>query len=191
MLLKAAALTSLIATCAPGVAEKDLLAIAQVESGYDTLAIHDNTTGRTLRPDSQAEAASSARQLLNAEHSVDLGLMQINAKNMTWLGLTIDTAFDPCESIRAAAKHLTQISVYNTGSPTRGFSNGYVGKVLQARATIVEPAGRPPAAPAPQPAPHVWHDDRDRQPEDPAPRGRHEWHEASQSIKQIEAVNEH
>jgi type IV secretion system protein VirB1 len=157
MLLQAAALTSLIATCAPGVAEKDLLAIAKVESGYDTLAIHDNTTARILRPESQAEAASAARQLLDAGHSVDLGLMQINAKNMTWLGLTIDTAFDPCESIRAAAKHLTQISVYNTGSPTRGFGNGYVGKVLQARATIFAHQEAPQAPRSPDPTPPPTH----------------------------------
>jgi type IV secretion system protein VirB1 len=168
--------------------------MAHNESGGDTLAIHDNRSGRTYRPQDATEAISIARILLaKPDASTDLGLMQINSRNLSWLGLTIETAFDGCASVRAASTHLTHVSEYNSGSPTRGFQNGYVARFIASRQNTLTdspPAPVVPTAPT-QPAPHVWHDDRDRQPEDPAPRGRHEWHEASQSIKQIEAVNEH
>ena len=81
-------------------------------------------------------------------YSVDLGLGQINSRNMRWLGLTWDTVFDPCTNIAAAGRVLAgnyqtvrpaydpqtalrvALSMYNTGSQVRGFRNGYVGKVL-------------------------------------------------------------
>lgn len=81
-------------------------------------------------------------------YSVDLGLGQINSRNMRWLGLTWDTVFDPCTNIAALGAVLTSnyrsaksgrdpqtalrvaLSMYNTGSQTRGFRNGYVAKVV-------------------------------------------------------------
>jgi type IV secretion system protein VirB1 len=58
--------------------------------------------------------------------------MQISSRNFQWLGLTVETAFNACDSLRAAAQHLTSASAYNTGSPTRGFANGYVQKIVSA-----------------------------------------------------------
>ena len=67
---------------------------------------------------------------------------------MSWLGLAWDTVFDPCTNIAALGRVLTQnynsvkagrdpqnalriaISMYNTGSQSRGFRNGYVAKVV-------------------------------------------------------------
>ena len=71
--------------------------------------------------------------------------MQINRGNFAWLGLTVDAAFDPCRSIAAGAAVLTQISRYNTGSPTAGFRNGYVARVLAADQKVKGEAETAPA----------------------------------------------
>lgn len=91
---------------------------------------------------------------------------------MRWLGLTWETVFDPCTNIAALARVLTTnynavsagrdpqtalrvaLSMYNTGSQTRGFRNGYVAKVL-GNAGITQSAAPSPSqllatsAPAP------------------------------------------
>jgi hypothetical protein len=97
-----------------------LAGIATAESHVDPSAVHINEDG-----------------------SRDVGLMQINERNFGWLGLTPQTALDPCQSIRAAAQLLQSYSRYNTGSPVAGFSNGYVQRVTaavaQARTRAVTP----------------------------------------------------
>lgn len=121
------------ASCAPNVAGKDLAAIAQIESSLNPLAIHDNTSRKSYAPPDKTVAIEFAQQLLRAGHSIDVGLMQVNSANFGWLGLTLADAFDGCSSLRAGAQVLTAFSRYNTGSSTRGFSNGYVARVLAAK----------------------------------------------------------
>ena len=130
MIIPLAVFAQLAVTCAPGVAPDTLAAIARTESSFDPLVIGDNTTRQSHRPQDQAEAIRTATTLLAAGHSLDLGIMQINNSNLNWVGLTVETAFDPCENIRAGATVLTAFSRYNTGSPTRGFRNGYVQRVV-------------------------------------------------------------
>jgi len=130
MILPLAIFAQLATTCAPDVAPETLAALARTESGFDPFVIGDNTTRKAYHPPDQAEAIRTATSLLDAGHSIDLGIMQINSKNLNWLGLTVQTAFDPCENVRAGATVLISFSGYNTGSPTRGFKNGYVQKVV-------------------------------------------------------------
>ncbi len=135
------------------VAPKMLAAQASVESGLDPLAIHDNTTGKTFRPETQAEALEIATRLERAGSDFDAGLMQINHRNFTWLHLTIAGAFDPRRSIEAGAAVLVSMSRYNTGS-LRGFTNGYVQKVLDAGHKLGEQTLAPPTpSPIPPPPP--------------------------------------
>lgn len=141
--------------CAPSVAPSTLAAIAKVESDFNPLAAYDNTTGESLHWNDQAQASQSVKKRLEARHSVDVGLVQINSKNFSMLGLTPDKAFQPCTSLSAAAHLLEEryaggkttaaeqlalrraISAYNTGHLTRGFTNGYVRKVeLTARQMV-------------------------------------------------------
>lgn len=143
--------------CAPQVAPETLAAVARTESGFDPLAIHDNTTALDHHPTTREAAIALATELaVIAHHSVDLGLMQINSANLPGLDLTIGNAFDTCKNLAAAnrvlvagynasrsdnqqqALHRT-LSRYNTGDPARGIANGYVAKV-QASAAIVVPA---------------------------------------------------
>lgn len=141
--------------CGPLVAPLTLASIALTESGLQALTIHDNTTRTTGTPATHDVAIQIATRLLEAGHSVDLGIMQINSANFAKLGLTVESAFDPCKSISAAAAilsgsyaggdtHTAQqaalrvaISEYNTGDPARGFANGYVHKVELASKHVV------------------------------------------------------
>ena len=161
MLLPLATLTFLAASCAPQVAAETIAAIAQTESGRDPLAIYDNSTRESHYPAEKGEAAELARQLLRAGHSIDVGLMQINSNNWSWLGLSLEDAFEPCASIRAGAKVLTSLSVYNSGSPRAGI--GYAVRVLAASMHMREGGNDQPrngAAPNPSAAlevkPHEW-----------------------------------
>ena len=137
--------------CAPSVDPHMIVAIGQHESGLDPLTIHDNTTGLVLHGEG---VANTARQLIAAGHSVDLGMMQINSMNLGLLGLSVSDAFTACRSVEAAAKLLALFSRYNTGSLQRGIANGYATKVLALMdgARGASPANpRDPAATASQP----------------------------------------
>lgn len=182
--LPLAAALALAAQCAPSVAPETLLSVVQVESRFEPLAIGVNGVPRlTVAPASLPEAVAAAERLIAAGRSVDLGLAQINSRNLGWLGLSLTEVFEPCASLRAAARVLqdgygraqaervgeqaalrTTLSYYNTGHPFRGVSNGYVGKVsaaagriVPAIAAVVSAAVPPlPSGPPPTPPPRTW-----------------------------------
>jgi type IV secretion system protein VirB1 len=147
-----AAFHALAAACAPNVAPETLAALARAESGLRTFAIGINGPGSgALVPTTRGEAIERAHALLRAGRSVDLGLMQINSRNLGWLGLSVEDAFDPCRNVAAGARVLTSFSGYNTGHPQRGFTNGYVARVLAAEVGNAAQAPTPAAAPPPDP----------------------------------------
>ena len=174
--------------CAPDVAPATLASIARTESHFQPLTISDNNTATTGIPATRDIAVQIASKLIEAGHSVDLGVMQINSVNFLKLGLTPESAFDPCRSIAAAATILSgdyaggetheeqqsalrgALSKYNTGDAQRGFENGYVHKVELAARQIV-PALDVPAPDRPplsQGAPSVAIDGASRPPLTPA-----------------------
>ena len=103
------------------------------------------------------DAAKLAAALLEQGHSLDLGIMQINSANLQRVGLTVATAFDPGQSIRAGAVILADAyqrcrhdgtvaeqvalrcaaSVYNTGREQAGILNGYQARVWRVAAQLV------------------------------------------------------
>ena len=143
-----AAILALASQCAPNVAPQTVAAIVRTESAGNPLALNVNGARQPARQRSAADAAATARRYIEAGYSVDLGLGQINSRNMRKLGLTWETVFDPCANVAALGQILTQnyqsvsngrhpqtalrlaISLYNTGSISRGFRNGYVAKVV-------------------------------------------------------------
>lgn len=123
MILGPALLLAMAAKCvavAPG--PKTIAAEAIKESGGQPLAIHDNTTSRTVIAGSPDDFLRIAEAGITAGHSLDLGLMQINSGNLRWLRLSISDAANPCRSMQAGAEVLRAESGYNTGSPTRGLA---------------------------------------------------------------------
>lgn len=140
-------LAQLLASCAPGVGPHTMASIVAVESGGAPLAIHDNATKRSYFPRTVSQAVELASHLIDAGHSVDLGLAQINSENLSALGLSLVAAFDPCRNLargasilradyrRAGARYgrgefalLRAIGAYNTGSIERG--DDYIARVI-------------------------------------------------------------
>jgi type IV secretion system protein VirB1 len=159
--LSLTAASELAARRAPTVDVGTLLAFAWFESKFQPLAIHDNTTMRSEFPASRPEAVARASALLAQNHNLDLGLCQVNSANLSRTGLTVMSAFDPGESMRAGAQILTgayqrclhgnadptqreqqaalrcTASVYNTGDEQTGILIGYQSGVWRAAAHVV------------------------------------------------------
>ncbi|AHJ63197.1 Attachment mediating protein VirB1 [Granulibacter bethesdensis] len=138
---------ALIQTCAPTVAPSTVQSIIQVESKGNPLAINVNGTKLARQPRDIVDATALATAYIKAGYSVDLGLMQVNSKNLSKLGYTISDMFIPCKNLSAGAQILTKfytsgreqmidpqialraaLSAYNTGNFISGFRNGYVAR---------------------------------------------------------------
>jgi type IV secretion system protein VirB1 len=134
--------------CAANVAPITLEAVVRVESHGNPLAMNVNhLVGPQPRPATLAEAVAVARSYVARGYNVDLGLMQVNSRNLPALGISIEQVLDPCTNVKAGAAILTAnyaeavrsrgegqgalqaaLSAYNTGNFSRGFENGYVAK---------------------------------------------------------------
>ncbi|MCI2811022.1 lytic transglycosylase domain-containing protein [Eoetvoesiella caeni] len=158
-----AEIAALALACAPNIHPITLHALISHESRARQYAIGVNRKGMHLQqqPRTLTEAAEAAQRLIDQGIDFDAGLGQINVRNWAWLNLDAKTVFDPCRNLAAAQTVLAEcyarslsrhkapqqalraaLSCYNTGNFTRGFTNGYVGKVL-AKADIKVPALTP------------------------------------------------
>jgi type IV secretion system protein VirB1 len=144
----AAAILALASQCAPNVAPQTIAAMVQTESHGRPFALNVNGGSQPTEQPDATRAAATAQRYIAAGHSVDLGLGQINSRNMRWLSLTWETVFDPCTNVAALGRVITAnysaaivgrdpqtalrvaLSLFNTGSSSRGFRNGYVAKVV-------------------------------------------------------------
>jgi type IV secretion system protein VirB1 len=170
--------------CAANIAPATLEAVIQVESRGDPLLVYVNGLGaaQPRRPADAKEAAELARRYIAQGYSVDLGLMQVNSRNLAALGYTVEQVLDdPCTNIRAGAAVLTSdyaaavrtqgdgqpalqaaLSAYNTGDFHRGFANGYVARYygpggIPVLASKVSSVGAVPVKhEAPQPWPNPY-----------------------------------
>lgn len=167
--------------CAPNIAPITLEAVIRVESGGNPLAV--NVNGVPVQPlpaTSTTGAAQIAETYILRGYSVDLGLMQVNSRNLAALGTTVERVLDPCTNVRDGAAILTAdyaeaartrgdgqaalqaaLSAYNTGSFYRGFTNGYVaryygpGSVPALAGGVREAAAMKHPAPMPSPNPYT------------------------------------
>jgi type IV secretion system protein VirB1 len=149
MIHAVAAITVLAQRCASEVATEAVVPLVVTESGGDDLSININR-GPRVRAGSVAEGAALVRRYMTQGYTVDVGLAQINSANFARLGVTVEQAFDPCTNLHLASSLLQEgyglasrhysgldaisatYSLYNTGTLTRGFRNGYVGRVWSA-----------------------------------------------------------
>jgi len=154
--------------CGVAVDASLMAAVVEHESQGNPYAIGVNGGAELERqPRDRPEAIATAEWLSAHGYSFDAGLGQINSANLEWLGLGIPELFDPCANVRAAARVLSDcheragalfsegdeawraaLSCYNTGSFTRGVTNGYVDSVL-GKAGASAAGGRGPARPVP------------------------------------------
>lgn len=147
-------LITLVMVCAPFVSQNTMLAVIHQESRGNPLAIGVNGSQRLRKVNNTAEAIIEAKRLIDSGANIDIGLMQINSKNIGNLGVTVEQLFDPCTNVYAGGVVLTRnyvrasktykdeqaalqaaLSAYNTGSFTNGVKNGYVSKVIKHSAT--------------------------------------------------------
>ena len=80
----------LLAACAPTVAPDLMAAIVRVESAGDPLSLNINRRGnpaQALHPASADGAARLAEAVIRQGASVDIGLAQINSRNLGWQGI--------------------------------------------------------------------------------------------------------
>lgn len=135
--------------CAPKVARTTMLAIINTESGSNPLAIGLNKGFKLKYPaKSTAQAQAWVSYLEKNNYNFDVGLAQVNIKNIHKYGYKAVDALDPCINLKMAADILSKnyngalttsrdstealqkaLSAYNTGNYSAGFRNGYVQKV--------------------------------------------------------------
>lgn len=178
-------LPALYAECAPQVHPITMAAVVRVESGGRQLALNVNrkpgqaTAPRPPQPTTVDQAEAIAIAYIQAGHSVDLGLSQINSRNLPKLGYTIREVLEsPCKNIAAGAAILTTcydrairagmphgdpalvgaLSCYNTNDLELGVRIGYTSKYgvvpPMAAPETLQVAARPtptPLTPRPQP----------------------------------------
>lgn len=157
MILEIATVVALSHQCAPSVAVETLVSLVHTESRFNPYAIGVNAKGvKAPHPVDRASATAAARSLIARGYNIDLGLGQINSANLRWLGLSVEDAFDPCRNLAASARVLssnylavaqssltteaaiaTAMSMYNTGSRSRGFGNGYVSRVYASSSVVI------------------------------------------------------
>lgn len=143
-------LSLFVQQCASDFDPSVLRSVARIESNFDPLALRNNTKHISIAPTSVAASTEQAKRWISRGYSVDIGLMQINSRNLSALGMTIDDALDPCRSLEAGARILSAayargatvadrqaalliaLSRYNTGHALAGLANGYVGQVFSA-----------------------------------------------------------
>lgn len=145
--------------CAPQVAVSTLAAVVRTESGYRPWAIGVNGKAKlTRQPVSREEAIATAKWLIARGYNIDMGLGQINSANLKRYNVSVDEVFEPCRNLNVAGEILkanyqaarqkghavetslyAALSAYNTGSMTKGWSNGYVQKVVNNAGAEVPP----------------------------------------------------
>lgn len=135
--------------CAPNVAYSTIRAIVKTESNFNLYALNLNK-GYKLRfqAHNKAQAIHWADYLEEHHYNFDVGLAQINIKNIHTYGYHAKDLFNPCTNLHLADLILQKdyvkakqnsntsqealrktISSYNTGNFYSGFHNGYVYKV--------------------------------------------------------------
>lgn len=139
---------AVILECAvPNVPDTVVERIIAVESAGEPLAININGEPVTLPFEELTLEGQVVRVMaeVDAGNSVDIGLMQINTRNIETDADSIARMFDPCMNISKGSEIFMRayeparafygetelafqsaLSAYNTGTFHRGFNNGYV-----------------------------------------------------------------
>jgi len=127
--------------CAPAVDPVTMAAVVKQESGGQPWVVNNNTTKKSIAFASKPVAVAAAMAAVGRGESVDMGLAQINSKNLPELGLTVEQVFDPCTNIAAGARILAAgyrrtgslggaLSMYNTGRSDSKIGATYAQKVF-------------------------------------------------------------
>lgn len=149
----------LIAECTEGVAPVFLERIVSVESSFNPWAIGVVGGYLTRQPLTREEAVATVNALHAGGWNFSLGLGQVNRHNISKYGLDYETAFEPCDNLRATAQIFSEclqrarvslpepqaqkaaFSCYYSGNFTRGFQpegagqQSYVDRIMAVKTT--------------------------------------------------------
>ena len=148
---------ALALACAPQVHADTAKALVSVESAFNPWAIGVGGGSLLRQPRNRAEALVTAKALRDAGWNFSVGLGQINVGNFGRLGLSVESAFEPCTNLtamqtvladcfdRASARAASAagdqvalrqaLSCYYRGNFATGFRHGYVRKVVATAGT--------------------------------------------------------
>jgi type IV secretion system protein VirB1 len=137
--------------CAPSVHQDTMRRIAHVESSFNPYAIGVVNGRLDRQPRNLAEAIATAQDLESRGFNYSVGIIQVNKKNFGKYGLTLASAFDACQNLRAGGEILKEcflrskakrnddqqalkdsFSCYYSGNFLTGYKHGYVLKVVSA-----------------------------------------------------------
>ena len=127
-----------------------MILLIQTESKGNALALGLNRGFHLVyQAKNYNQAKAWVRYLEKHRYNFDIGLTQVNIKNVHKYGYTGVEALDPCVNLKISAHILAQnynsalyssynqqdallkaISAYNTGNNQSGFQNGYVARVV-------------------------------------------------------------
>lgn len=155
--MDASVFLALALACAPQVHAGTAHALVSVESAFNPWAIGVVGGALVRQPRHRAEALATAKALREAGWNFSVGLGQINVGNFDRLGLTVETAFEPCANLAAMQTVLAEcferasgspskavdqvalrqaLSCYYSGNFATGFRHGYVRKVVVAARAV-------------------------------------------------------
>ena len=162
--MDAATFLALALACAPEVHADTAHALVKIESELNPWAIGVVGGALDRQPRHRAEALATAKSLRANGWNFSVGLGQINVGNFARLGLTIESAFEPCTNLaamqtvlaecfdragasvgRAATRQAALRRAFScdySGNFSTGFRHGYVRKVVAA-ASASRPAVPP------------------------------------------------
>ena len=156
--MEASTFAALALACAPQVHLTTAHALVSVESAFNPWAI--GVVGGSLQrqPRQRTEALATAQALQATGRNFSVGLGQINLGNFQRLGLSLESAFEPCSNLAAMQAVLSEcferarrkssrasteqaalraaLSCYYSGNFTTGFRHGYVGTVSYTHLTL-------------------------------------------------------
>lgn len=148
---------ALALACAPQVHAGTARALVSVESAFNPWAIGVVGGALVRQPRHRAEALATAKALQAAGWNFSVGLGQINVGNFDRLGLTVESALEPCANLAAMQTVLAEcfdraigsvskavdqvalrqaLSCYYSGNFATGFRHGYVRKVVVAARAV-------------------------------------------------------
>ena len=155
--MDASVFPALALACAPQVHADTARALVRVESAFNPWAIGVVGGALLRQPQTRAEALATAKALRDAGWNFSVGLGQINVGNFERLGLTVESAFEPCANLAAMQTVLAEcfdrasgavskaadqvavrqaLSCYYSGNFATGFRHGYVRKVAVAARAV-------------------------------------------------------
>jgi type IV secretion system protein VirB1 len=140
--MDATTFAALALACAPLVHASTAQALVAVESGFNPHAIGVVGGSLVRQPKSLPEALATAKQLQAGGWIFSVGLAQINVGNFARMGLSTESAFEPCSNLTAMQTVLGEcfershtkasqqtalqqaLSCYYSGNFVTGFKHG-------------------------------------------------------------------